>query len=142
MSTDNIMKFCPYCGSKVIPNAKFCIECGNDLNILNINNTENISKNKKQKNEITFELIPPNKSERIFNNSNRITEENDIITDNKVDVNTTTKLTKEQPKKSFSMLNKSKKNNKEEKTFDLIRPNPTNNIKQELQPNENKQQYP
>lgn len=34
MSSENIIKFCPNCGNKTIPHAKFCIECGYELALL------------------------------------------------------------------------------------------------------------
>ncbi len=45
MSTENMMKFCPFCGSKIFPNAKFCMEYGKELPMLNLDNSENKSEN-------------------------------------------------------------------------------------------------
>lgn len=60
MSTENTIKFCPNCGKKTMPNAKFCIECGYEFALLYKNNTIN----EKSNEETTIEeTIPENNKE-------------------------------------------------------------------------------
>ena len=137
MSTDNIIKFCPFCGSRIIPDAKFCVQCGKNLKLVNIASTDNNPENTTETDEKTVEVIPPEKSEP-DNYSERISENNHETPDN-LDKNINTP-SEEQPmvKKSFSLLNKKRDNN-----FDLIRPNTTTLPKRETEKiNTENPQYP
>jgi len=109
MPATNRMKFCPFCGTEIIENAKFCMECGSKLPILN---QENIEKDKT---------------------SDKDTKTPNNITENKELIEKTSEKNIDKPRKNFDLLNKqkSKKNNsnndKVMKNFEITRPRPKDN---------------
>lgn len=77
------MKFCPYCGSEIIPNAKFCIECGNDLSFINNydNTVSNVDNDSIEKyNQENINLTEDNKIENNMIQSSKDYESNNEIT--------------------------------------------------------------
>lgn len=100
MSTENIIKFCPFCGSKVIPNARFCIECGKELNVISHNNSNEKSNDTKE-------------DKKSINKPETIIEENipNEITSNNTEEFKQIKDKKKKVKKSFSLLNKTIQDN-------------------------------
>jgi len=114
MSTNNIMKFCPYCGSEIIANARFCINCGSDLKTI----YDELKANEK-------EDIPQKKN---LNKNIKETAYQDNINSSNETLN--------KPNKDFSLLNNSKYEQDTNNNFDVVRPatsdynnQPTNNIK-------------
>jgi len=145
MASVNMMKFCPYCGSKIIPNANFCIECGKDLTTLNMNNVTNETENTIKTDE-NMNIFTPKKSEINDDTTYKtIVQENSKIHDTLQDVKNTSHEQPKNIKKSFSLLNKNpnNKNKKEAAHFDIVRPPSPYNSKQESKKvNEEKPQYP
>ncbi len=144
MSADYIMKFCPFCGSKVIPNAKFCVECGKELKINFQENKEETTENIKESNRNSLK-IEENKA--INDNQKIVFEEKSQTTDNLHTLNDKTNTPKKQrAKKNFSVLNQSNQSHyQEEKNniFDVKRPNSESNVKNQQKNTVNtKQEFP
>lgn len=128
MSADYIMKFCPFCGSKLIPNAKFCVECGKQLNIL-IQDNNNESFEKTENNQV-------NDSVMVEDNYSDNTNQESIIEDAQTkddstdsDDNRVMDAPEKKVTKSFSLLNqKNKSKVQKENNFELVRPSYDRNV--------------
>lgn len=108
-----MIKFCPFCGSKVIPNAKFCVECGKSLKMINIINEEDNT----QKNVEKIDTSSHVNEDVVLNDNKVVKEEQETLEISEEPV--------EKPKvsKSFKVLNQKTKNQKEKQAnFDLVRP--------------------
>ena len=100
-----MIKFCPYCGSEIITNARFCINCGSDLKII----YDEIKTNKQEN--------LPQKENMNKNINNTKTQENPNKHNeyqNKTD-------------KDFTSLKKDNDKQNINNNFDLVRPRTSDN---------------
>ena len=117
MSSNTRMKYCPFCGTKIIENAKFCMECGSQLPILNSNSIEKEMKTDttsiNANDEINDNITGVNNVATVDN----ITEvdrtvnlDNNLEIKDKTDVKNSSQSVDKKPRKNFSLLKKQELN--------------------------------